>query len=258
MACSGDDFGIYVVSRIPATVPLTYIVGDAMAGSVVLRGKSAMQLYARNMMAVIAASAVLAAGVLAAAPVEVSAGPLGLRTVSAPVELTTGVADCLAYGVCGIYDVAQVALAVPAYAVTYAGLLATDVIAVVGAAVAYGATVTAAVAVGPVLHGIAVPECGGSFCGDVASAPTVMMARAKLEEDVARLKADWALARSPANFASFVTGLTPAQGAASLASRHSTSAKAAVAHAKPAAARQSARTAAAHVQPAAVKSPTAR
>jgi len=213
-----------------------------------------MQLYARNMMAVTAASAVLAAGVVAAAPVGLSARPLALRTVSEPVELMFGTIKwCSETG-----DCAAAAVAAVPYAVTQAAILTSDVVAVAAAGVAYGATVTAAVAVGPVLHGIAVPECGGSFCGDVASAPTVMMARAKLEEDVARLKADWALARSPANFASFVTGLTPAQGAASLASRHSTSAKAAVAHAKPAAARQSARTAAAHVQPAAVKSPTAR
>jgi len=224
-----------------------------------------MQFDVRNVMAVTAASAVLAAGVVAAAPVEVSARPLALRTVSEPVELMFGAVVWCAEGGC-----ADAAVAAVPYVVTQAAILTRDVVAVAASGVAYGATVTAAVA-SPALSGanlgllmgngyqpVAVPECGGSFCGDVASAPTVMMARARLDEDVARLKADWALARSPANFASFVTGLTPAQGAASLASRHSTSAKAAVADAKPAAVRRSARAAVAHVQPAAVKSPTAR
>jgi len=219
-----------------------------------------MQFDVRNVMAVTAASAVLAAGVVAAAPVEVSARPLALRTVSEPVELMFGAVVWCAEGGC-----ADAAVAAVPYVVTQAAILTRDVVAVAASGVAYGATVTAAVAgsnlgllMGNGYQPVAVPECGGSFCGDVASAPTVMMARARLDEDVARLKADWALARSPANFASFVTGLTPAQGAASLASRHSTSAKAAVADAKPAAVRRSARAAVAHVQPAAVKSPTAR
>ena len=78
----------YVVLRIPAALPSVYSLTDVVTGLEVLRGKSAMQLYARNTMAVTAASAVLTAGVLAAAPVEVSARPLG--TVSAPVELMLG------------------------------------------------------------------------------------------------------------------------------------------------------------------------
>jgi len=59
-----------------------------------------MQFYARNMMAATAASALLAAGVLAAAPVEVSARSLGPRTVSAPVELMLGTLIWCAEGAC--------------------------------------------------------------------------------------------------------------------------------------------------------------
>ena len=221
-----------------------YDFADVMTGLVVLRGKSAMQLYARNMMVVTAASAVLAAGVLAAAPVEVSAGPVGLRTVSAPVELTTGVADCLAYGVCGIYDVAQVALAVPAYAVTYAAILSADLFEVVGAAVAYGATVVTAVVMDVAME-VASNVLATAGLVEIETAPTVIEAKTRLDNARQALKNDAAMAFSPANFREWANGLVapavpptaslaPRARAASLPPRQSPSAKAAAASVKPA------------------------
>ena len=103
-----------------------------------------------------------------------------------------------------------------------AALLGADVVEVVGAAVAYGATFTAAVASSALsganlglllgngyLQGqpAAVPECGGSFCGDVGSVPTVMMARQRLDDAVGKLKTDWANTFSPDHFNAYVAGL---------------------------------------------------
>ena len=187
-----------------------------------------MQHCARNMMAVTAASAVLAAGVVAVTPV--AADITAPRIVTADIALVADAACIPGTGTCptGVYldELIQTFLSltvyVPAYAVTQAAYLAGDVMEVAGAGVAYGATVTAAVA-GPALQGAlsglllgngylqgqpaAVPECGGSFCGDVGSVPTVMMARQRLDDAVGQLKTDWANTFSPAHFNEYVEGL---------------------------------------------------
>ena len=194
-----------------------------------------MQHCARNMMAVTAASAVLAAGVVAVTPV--AADITAPRIVTADIALVADAACIPGTGTCptGVYldELIQTFLSltvyVPAYAVTQAAYLAGDVMEVAGAGVAYGATVTAAVA-GPALQGAlsglllgngylqgqpaAVPECGGSFCGDVGSVPTVMMARQRLDDAVGQLKTDWANTFSPAHYQEYVAGL--AQGSLGL------------------------------------------
>ena len=204
----------YVVLRIPAAVPSVYDLADVMTGCVVLRGKSAMQLYARNIMALTAASAVLAAGVVTMPPATADiAAP---RIVTTDVALVANAA-CIRTGTCDIGK--NLSLLIdgllnlapgPAYVVTQAAYLASDVVAVAAAGVAYGATLATAQIVfvlQKLQMSAAVPECGGSFCGDVGSAPTVALARQRLDDAVGQLRTDWANTFSADHFNAYVEGL---------------------------------------------------
>jgi len=127
------------------------------------------------------------------------------RTLTADVALVSlsEIWQCLNQGTCDRPPIKEV-LAVPAYAVTQAAYLASDVVAVAGAGVAYGATVATAVLLEAIEVASDVDTAG---LAEIATAPTVVLAKARLAEEVGKLKTDWANAFSPAHFSDYVEGL---------------------------------------------------
>ena len=202
-----------------------------MTGCVVLRGKSALQLYARNMMAVSAASAVLAAGVVTmptitadiAAPRIVTAD-IALVVLVHPGPINCSPMMCTGPQGGGFSPIA----AVPAYALTQAAYLASDVVAVAAAGVAYGAT-SAVVCPQCLLYDIRVAifypirvaletrlTHGQKFppppAPPLTTPASVQAAAGRLGEAVVQLKEDWANTANPAHYQEYVAGLASTHG----------------------------------------------
>jgi hypothetical protein len=191
-----------------------------------------MQLYARNLMVVTAASAVLAVGVVTTTPATSDfAAP---RLLTTDVALTAGAGD----GVGLVWS--TVAAAVPAYAVTQAAILGADFVTVAADAIMVAATSAAAFGnsypyysylfgVEKVLKSLYfwalskrildIPPLPDAAA--IVTNPSVQVAVALLKADWTHLKNNAALAFSPTNFAAFAQRLvTPqVQPAASRPSR---------------------------------------
>ena len=161
-------------------------------------------------MAVSAASAVLAAGVVTMPPItdDIAAPRILTTDVALVVLVHPGPINCSPMMCTGPQGGGFSPIAaVPAYALTQAAYLASDVVAVAAAGVAYGATLATA----QILGGIGAIGFTG-FGGAVATAPTVMQAKQRLGEAVVQLKEDWANTANPAHYQEYVAGLASTHG----------------------------------------------
>ncbi len=174
-----------------------------------------MQLYARNIMAVTAASAVLAAGVVTMDPVTSDiAAP---RTLTADVALVADAA-CIPGGTRqvgrNLSELSQTFLTltviIPAYAVTQAAYLASDVVAVAADAVVVAATYAAAAITGPLspLNILIAWEHSNiqAFLDNLRNlihASSVQASVARFNTDLTQLQTDWANTFSAIHFHDF-------------------------------------------------------
>jgi hypothetical protein len=198
-----------------------------------------MQLYTRNMMAVTAASAVLAAGVVTMPPITADIAAPRVLTADIALVVEIGPINCERYGGCQIctaggcsfiippgtipphpiglfFPPIRYVAAVPAYALTQAAYLASDVVAVAAAGVAYGAT-----SAGTILNRLAYqiqfilqelqnglpPFPAPPLPVPLVDVPSVQAAAGRLAEEVGQLKTDWANTFSADHFNAYVEGL---------------------------------------------------